>query len=245
MLLASFFADYGIILIVLLVCAGMMIYYFIKNKKQTEELEKFESSLKPGDKVKTYSGFYGEVSGVELIKENDENVRIITLKLGENIYIDVDARAIAQLDVRTKEEENSLESKVAELRKKEDLAKQSLATSNASANVSMSTAKQHSDGAKVAGVIKPTVGTTFATKAEPKPQVATAQNSQMASAYSKPVHVAPTTQNGASKSVPTNGQKTFSKTDTTGAVGQKPTVSVGASQSAEKKPANPTSNGDK
>ena len=244
MLLASFFADYGIILIVLLVCAGMMIYYFIKNKKQTEELEKFESSLKPGDKVKTYSGFYGEVSGVELIKENDENVRVITLKLGENIYIDVDARAIAQLDVRTKEEENSLESKVAELRKKEDLAKQSLATSNA--NVSKPTAKQSVDDVKVAGVAKPTTGETFTAKAEPKPQVATAQKPQMASAHSKPAHVVPTTQTGASKFASTDGQKTANpKSTATGSVGQKSTASVETSQSVDKKPTNPASNGDK
>ena len=132
MLLATFFETYGLIIILIAICAAMMIFYFFKHRKQENDIQKFEESLKPGDKIKTYSGFYGEIVAILDIKEDDEDVKVVTLRLGNGSYIDVDIRAIAQIDKRDiKEEEQTLESRVAELRMKEDLAKRDLNKANA------------------------------------------------------------------------------------------------------------------
>ena len=124
MYLATFWDNYGLIIILLVVCLAMMTFYFFKHKKQEDNIQEFEDSLKAGDRVKTYSGFYGEIANITIIKENDEQVKLVTLKLGTNSFIDVDIRAIAQIDKReVLQEDQTLQSKVAELRMKEDLAK--------------------------------------------------------------------------------------------------------------------------
>ena len=132
MLLATFFETYGLIVIFIALCAVMMIFYFIKHRKQENDIEKFEASLKVGDRIKTYSGFYGEIASITEIKEDKEEVKVVTLKLGNGSFIDVDIRAIGQIDKRdVKQEEQTLESKVAELRMKEDFAKKDLNKANA------------------------------------------------------------------------------------------------------------------
>ena len=95
-LLATFFEQYGLILILLLAFALMMAYYFLKNRKFQQTENDFQNSLKVGDKVKTYSGFYGTVVKIT----NTTDGKVISLKLGENAVIDVDIRALMGLDLK-------------------------------------------------------------------------------------------------------------------------------------------------
>lgn len=94
MLLESFFESYGLIIILLAGFALIMLYYFLKNRKFQQTENDFQSSLKVGDKVKTYSGFYGVVEKIT----NTTDGKVVTLKLGENAYIDVDIRALMGID---------------------------------------------------------------------------------------------------------------------------------------------------
>ena len=131
MMLATFWDNYGLIIILIAVCVAMMVFYYIKHRKQENDIQEFEDSLKAGDRVKTYSGFYGEISNITLIKEDNNQVKIVTLKLGSGSFIDVDIRAIAQIDKReVAQQEQTLDAKVAELRLKEDLAKRDQTKAN-------------------------------------------------------------------------------------------------------------------
>ncbi len=96
LLLESFFESYGLIIILVVAFALIMVYYYLRNRKFQQTESDFHGSLKIGDKVKTYSGFYGEVAKIT----NTTEGKIITLKLGEGAYIDVDIRALMALDMR-------------------------------------------------------------------------------------------------------------------------------------------------
>ena len=96
LLLATFFEQYGLIIILLLGFALMMGYYFLRNKKFQQTENDFQNALKVGDKVKTYSGFYGTV---EKITETTDG-KVVSLRLGENAVIDVDIRALMGLDLK-------------------------------------------------------------------------------------------------------------------------------------------------
>jgi len=129
-LLASFFEQYGLIIILVVAFVGMMVYYYVRNKKYQQTEVDFQTKLKKGDKVKTYSGFYGEV---EKITETTDG-KVVTLKLGENCYIDVDIRALMAIDskreivdepkVETTVAEESVEPKVEETPKAETPAEE-------------------------------------------------------------------------------------------------------------------------
>lgn len=129
-LLASFFEQYGLIIILVVAFVGMMVYYYVRNKKYQQTEVDFQTKLKKGDKVKTYSGFYGEV---EKITETTDG-KVVTLKLGENCYIDVDIRALMAIDskreivdepkVETIIAEESVEPKVEETPKTETPAEE-------------------------------------------------------------------------------------------------------------------------
>lgn len=129
-LLASFFEQYGLIIILVVAFVGMMVYYYVRNKKYQQTEVDFQTKLKKGDKVKTYSGFYGEV---EKITETTDG-KVVTLKLGENCYIDVDIRALMAIDskreivdepkVETIIAEESVEPKVEETPKAETPAEE-------------------------------------------------------------------------------------------------------------------------
>ncbi|HBB44843.1 MAG TPA: preprotein translocase subunit YajC, partial [Clostridiales bacterium] len=129
-LLASFFEQYGLIIILVVAFVGMMVYYYVRNKKYQQTEVDFQTKLKKGDKVKTYSGFYGEV---EKITETTDG-KVVTLKLGENCYIDVDIRALMAIDskreivdepkVETTVAEEPVESKVEETPKAETPAEE-------------------------------------------------------------------------------------------------------------------------
>ena len=130
----TFWDIYGLIVILVLICLAMMLFYFIKHKLQEKKIAEFEETLKVGDKVKTYSGFYGEISNITIIKEDDDQIKVVTLKLGDNSFIDVDIRAIGQIDKRGEQvvaNNTALDAKVAALRQKEDLAKRDQSRANA------------------------------------------------------------------------------------------------------------------
>lgn len=120
-LLSSFFDQYGLIIMLLVIFAAFMIYYYMRNASYKKQEDQFQKMLKVGDKVKTYSGFYGEVAKIT----NTTDGIVISLKLGENTVIDVDIRAIMlQLDTKT-EIEPTVADKIAEMRDKESLEKES------------------------------------------------------------------------------------------------------------------------
>ncbi len=105
MYLESFFESYGLIIILLVAFALIMLYYFFRNKKFQQTENEFHTSLKVGDKVKTYSGFYGTV---EKITETTDG-KVVTLKLGKNTFIDVDIRALMGIDYKEEIKETPVE----------------------------------------------------------------------------------------------------------------------------------------
>src|SRR5271156_6332171 len=75
------------------VCVGVIFYFLIirpQNKKQ-KELQTLVSSLKTGDKVVTNGGIHGIIANV---KEGS----ILSLKIADNVKIEIDKSAIATVD---------------------------------------------------------------------------------------------------------------------------------------------------
>ena len=105
MLLDSFFQSYGLVIILLVAFAGIMLYYFLRNRKFQQTEFDFQTSLKVGDKVKTYSGFYGTI---EKITETTDG-KVITLRLGESATVDVDVRALMGIDAKEEIKETPVE----------------------------------------------------------------------------------------------------------------------------------------
>ena len=96
MLLASFFETYGIWIILIVLLLVMFAMNFMRSKKADAQMQELESKLVPGTKVKTYSGFYGVI---ESVTETTDG-KVVTLKIAENSYIDVDIRAIYSIDAK-------------------------------------------------------------------------------------------------------------------------------------------------
>lgn len=111
MLLAGFFEQYGIWIILVVLLLVMFVLNFLRSKKADSQAQELEQKLVPGTKVKTYSGFYGEI---EKITETTDG-KVVTLKIGENSYLDVDIRAIYGVDEKmTMAEYEKLQSENAE-----------------------------------------------------------------------------------------------------------------------------------
>ena len=83
MLLDTFFEQYGILIILLVAFAAIMLLYYFRNKKYRQAEADFQTQLKVGDKVKTYSGFYGTVEKLT----NTTDGLVVTLRLGENAVV--------------------------------------------------------------------------------------------------------------------------------------------------------------
>lgn len=97
LLLATFWENYGFLIILLVLFVGYMLWMFLKNKKDREAINNFQVSLKPGDKVVTGSGIYGTV---EKIVDTTDG-KVVTLKISENSFIDVNMGAIYNIDSKT------------------------------------------------------------------------------------------------------------------------------------------------
>ena len=75
------------------VCIGVIFYFLIirpQNKRQ-KELKTLVSALKTGDKVVTNSGIHGIIANV---KEGST----LSLKIADNVKIEIDKAAIASVD---------------------------------------------------------------------------------------------------------------------------------------------------
>lgn len=97
LLLESFFESYGILIILVVLFGAILVYYFFRNKKYQDAERNFQTTLKVGDKVKTYSGFYGTVYKITETTDG----KVITLQLGGDCFVDVDIRAIMSIDEKT------------------------------------------------------------------------------------------------------------------------------------------------
>ncbi len=83
--------------VMLVLLVGMYIMSSIKRKKYNQETAAMLDSLKPGDKIKTYSGIYGEIVA---IRETTDG-KVVTLKLGDEdhvSYMSVDSGVIYCID---------------------------------------------------------------------------------------------------------------------------------------------------
>ena len=91
-------ASTWIILVVLLVVLVLMyVFSAVRNKKYRQEAAAMLDALKPGDKVKTYSGIYGTVVA---IRETTDG-KVVTLETGDDkhkSYTSVDASVIYCMD---------------------------------------------------------------------------------------------------------------------------------------------------
>lgn len=105
LLLANFLQDYGLLIMLVVIMAAFFGFYYYRNKKYQQAANDFQTSLKKGDKVKTYSGFYGTI---EKITETTDG-KVVTLKLSENNFVDMDMNAIYGLDNKTEVVEEPVE----------------------------------------------------------------------------------------------------------------------------------------
>ena len=106
MLLATFFETYGIWIILIVLFLALWLFNLYRQKKFASMEVSLLERLVPGTKVKTYSGFYGEV--VKITDTTDG--KVVTLKLSENSFIDIDFHAIMAIDEKkTMEEVEMLE----------------------------------------------------------------------------------------------------------------------------------------
>ena len=93
----SFWGQYGFMIILLVLLVAFMIYSFIRRKKYDGQVQNFVDNLKPGDKVKTYSGFYGKI--VSIRETTDGKVVLIEMGEGDKKgYIEADINAVMGLD---------------------------------------------------------------------------------------------------------------------------------------------------
>lgn len=83
--------------VLLVLVIGIFIINYFRSKKVKEDMRQVVSSLKVGDKVKTYSGFYGTI--VEISETTDGRVAVLETGEGKNkSYISIDMNAIYAID---------------------------------------------------------------------------------------------------------------------------------------------------
>lgn len=90
-------ATWIILVILLVALVAMYIVSSIKRKKYNQETIAMLDALKPGDKVKTYSGIYGTVVS---IRETTDG-KVITLETGDDknkSFVTIDSSVIYCLD---------------------------------------------------------------------------------------------------------------------------------------------------
>lgn len=84
----------GILLAMLVILFGVNIY---RNKKFQDKTKNVLEALKPGDRVKTYSGFYGTI--VEIKETTDGKVAVLETGSENNRgYMSIDMNAIYGID---------------------------------------------------------------------------------------------------------------------------------------------------
>ena len=88
----SMYGPYMLLAIFLVYLIGVNIY---RTKKYASQAKNLVESLKVGDYVKTYSGFYGTISAVEQkTLPTGQTEKMVVLELSENSFITLDANAV-------------------------------------------------------------------------------------------------------------------------------------------------------
>lgn len=95
--IGEFFRTYWLIFVLLILIIALYVFSFYRRKKYTEQTQNMLNTLRPGDKIKTYSGIYGTIVS---IKETTDG-KVILLEMGEGSkisYTTIDANAIYGVD---------------------------------------------------------------------------------------------------------------------------------------------------
>jgi len=152
----TFFADYGIYVLLVGVLALLMVLAFTRRKRERGNREELNSKIAVGAKVKTYGGLYGKVASIEettdgkiVLLETGEGKHVsyqtihinaiyglddkqpVVLDQDQNVFIDLDAleREREQELKKAMGEEEAQEPVVAPAPKKATTAKKTTATS--------------------------------------------------------------------------------------------------------------------
>ena len=128
LLLESFWESYGFLIILLVLFVAYIAWMMLKNKKDREAINNFQTNLKQGDKVVTGSGIYGTV---EKIVDTTDG-KVVTLKVGENTFIDVNIGAIYNIDSKTEVKDEPKEDIANNDIVKEDVKSEEIAEENIS-----------------------------------------------------------------------------------------------------------------
>lgn len=83
--------------VLLVLVIGIFVLNYFRSKKSREEMKNVIDSIKVGDKVKTYSGFYGKI--VEITETTDG--KVATIQTGDEkhkSFISIDMNAIYSID---------------------------------------------------------------------------------------------------------------------------------------------------
>ncbi len=90
-------ATWIVLVVLLVILVVMYVLSAIRRKKYNQEVVAMLDALKPGDKIKTYSGIYGTIVS---IRETTDG-KVVTLETGDDkhkSYTTVDANVIYCLD---------------------------------------------------------------------------------------------------------------------------------------------------
>lgn len=93
----SFWGQYGIWIILIVLLIGLMVFSTIRRKKYDGQVQNMIENLKVGDLVKTYSGFYGKIVSIRQTTDG----KVVLIEMGEGNrkgYIEADINAIMCLD---------------------------------------------------------------------------------------------------------------------------------------------------
>lgn len=97
----SFIEQYWPVLVILAALIILYVVSIMRRKKDMAQAQQMLNELKPGTKVKTYTGFYGTIDS---IRETTDG-KVVMLKIGEEGgkvgYIEIDANAIYGVDSKT------------------------------------------------------------------------------------------------------------------------------------------------
>ena len=97
----TFFSQYWPVLVILVALIALYVVSMVRRKKDMNQARQMLDELKPGTKVKTYTGFYGTIDS---IRETTDG-KVVMLKIGEDGgkvgYIEIDANAIYGVDSKT------------------------------------------------------------------------------------------------------------------------------------------------
>lgn len=85
--------------VLLVLVIGIFVLNYFKSKKNQETMKNMVDSLKVGDHVKTYSGFYGKI--IEIMETTDGKVAVLETGSEKNKGIfSIDINAIFNIDAK-------------------------------------------------------------------------------------------------------------------------------------------------